>query len=591
VGELLFQRRSVFAGAWLALLLVGGWLWIGPAAGSPDDRVVVRVYYDDIGDLSKLGGYDLWEYNNLDEGYVLAAVDRAGYDALVAAGWRVAIDREAGEQLARRDSSGDGFYGGYRTVAELFADLEAMNAAAPELTELVEYGQSYCLGRGGCLLPGGETLPGFPLRALRVTNEAVAGSSSIDGGAVTRGDKPVFILIANIHAREISTPELAMRFLDGLLDGYGTDADMTWLIDYHEIWVVPTVNPDGHWLEELGAQPDYSGPPFFQRKNADNDANTDGAADCSIWPPQSSAQFGIDLNRNHSFDWGSVGSSSEPCDMTYRGPSAASEVEVAALEALIRALVPDRRGPQVSDPAPRDTSGLLITLHSFSNLVLWPWGNLFDDPPNRADLQAIGDKFATYNGYTSCQAGPCLYPTSGATDDWAYGELGIPAFTFEIGNVFMPPYEEIDRRQWPDNGPALFYAAKIARTPYLTAHGPDTLDLTVTTGDEERAVRATISDITNGNRPIAGAVYSIDVPPWEAQALLPLTPGDGAFDSPVEEATAILATDELTAGRHILYAQGQDDAGNWGAVSATFFEVETVIIPTDFIFIPGVLNR
>jgi len=158
-------------------------------------------------------------------------------------------------------------------------------------------------------MKGGETLPGFPLLAMRVTNENRPGSSIINGENIAMGSKPVFFLMANIHAREITTPEIAMRFLEQLLDGYGNDPDVTWLVDHHEIWIVPTVNPDGHWLVELGETPAYDGPPFYQRKNANNDADNDGMPDCSAWPPGEAAQPGIDLNRNHSFEWDQGGTS------------------------------------------------------------------------------------------------------------------------------------------------------------------------------------------------------------------------------------------------------------------------------------------
>jgi len=546
-----------------------------PAGSDTNAPLVVRIYYDDIGDLTRLQAFDLWELNDLAAGYVLAAVDAAGYDTLLADGWRVAIDHQAAARLARREPRFSDFYGQYRTVAELYADLAAMNTAAPDLTELIAYGQSHCLAVGGCVTLGGEALPGHPLLALRVTNEAIAGSSTITGQTIVRGDKPIFLLMANIHSREITTPELAMRYLDALLDGYGQDADVTWLVDYHEIWVIPTANPDGHWLVELGEDPDYGGQPFFQRKNANNDTDGNGEPDCTVWPPFTFAQYGIDLNRNHSFDWGPPGSSSEPCDMTYRGPSAASEAEVIALENLISALFPDQRAPDLNAPAPDDTTGLFITLHSFSNLVLWPWGNIEAPAPNKDDLQAIGDKFATYNGYTSCQPSLCLYITSGASDDWAYGELGIPAFTFEIGDEFMPPYSEIGARQWPDNGPALFYAAKIARTPYQTAHGPDVLALSVAGAEPSLTVTATINDENNGGLPIAAAHYTIDTPPWVLKVpLTPLTAADGAFDTPVETVTGTINTSGLLTGRHTLFVRGQDNAGNWGPVTAVFFEVQ-----------------
>jgi len=553
--------------------------------------VVARIYYTDPADLSRLTDVDLWEYNNVAEGYVLAAVGGDDLDALRAAGWRVAIDEAATAHLTRRDA-GPAFYNGYRSVDEIYAALDAAAAAHPELTELLTYGQSYCLGRGGCVTPGDDALAGYPLRAIRVTNEAVAGSSIISGDAVSRGEKPVFFLMAGIHAREITTSEIALRFLDLLLDGYGMDANITWLVDWHEIWIVPTANPDGHWLVELGQQPAYGGWPFMQRKNARLENGLDALDDCDVWPPDSGTQFGVDLNRNHSFAWGGSGSSGEPCDPTFRGVAPASESEVARLEALLSALFADRRGPAMDDPAPTDTVGLLITLHSFSNLVLWPWGHLYTDAPNRADLQAIGDKLATFNGYRSCQAAAfdCLYAAAGATDDWAYGELGIPAFTFEIGHEFMPPYSMIDAVQWPGNGPALLYAATIARTPYQTIHGPDAQNVLVGGPGPVRSVSATLDATSNSGLPIAAAEYTLDVPPWQEDALpVALTATDHVFDSSVEKVVGEVDTSALPPGDHILYLRGQDSAGNWGPVSAAFVAIGPAL-PVERLFLPAVLR-
>jgi hypothetical protein len=563
-----------------------------PTAWGGRTSVVARVYYDHPRDIARLSSYDVWEYHNVAAGYVLAALTGPEYDALRADGWRVAIDEPATAQLA--SPAAENFFAGeYRTVDELYADLDAAAAAYPDLTEPLTYGQSHCLGLGGCVTLGGDALPGYPLRAIRVTNEAVAGSSTIAEGVVAGGEKPVFFLMANIHAREITTPELAMRFLDLLLDGYGTDADVTWLVDYHEIWIVPTANPDGHWLVELGERPEYGGAPFYQRKNARLFNFLDEVDDCLVWPPDTGAHYGVDLNRNHTFAWGGDGSSDDPCAATFRGPGPVSESETARLEALLRALVPDQRGPDMDDPAPDDTTGLFITLHSFGDLILWPWGHLNVDAPNKADLQAIGDKLATFNGYRSCQsaAWDCLYPAAGASDDWAYGELGIPAFTFEVGTRFMPPYNDIDSSQWPENGPALLYAAKIARTPYQTIHGPDVLRLLVAGPGPIRGVSATIDATNNGNRPIAAAAYTLDTPPWQGDATpVPLAAADDAFDSPVETVLAELDTSALAPGRHTLYLRGQDDAGRWGPVSAAFFTVP-LAPPTEWLFLPAVAGQ
>ncbi len=563
------------------MLSCGGFVWFTPgfpsqtAAAPASDPVVVRLFYDDIRELDSLTAYDLWEYNNLAAGYILAAVDDRTYASLRRSGFRVAVDEEATARLSNRPAQAETFYEGYRSVAELHADMEALNQAFPRLTELVDYGQSYCLTRGGCPTPDGRVLSGHPLRALRITNENVPGGSVVTNGSIVQGSKPVFFLMANIHAREITTPEIAMRLLDELLVGYGVDADSTWVVDYHEIWVVPTANPDGHDIVRLGAAPVNGGFPFYQRKNANNDGDQNHVADCPVWPPSSAAQFGIDLNRNHSFGWGPTGSSDNPCHLTYRGLAAASEVEVDQLEALVRALIPDQRGPSLDDAAAKDSQGFFITLHSFGNMILWPWGHLSSQAPNYKDLKAIGDRLAFYNDYASCQATSCLYATSGASDDWAYGELGIPAFTFEIGDDFMPPYGEIDGRQWPDLAPALLYSMKISRTPYQTVHGPESSNVIVSGDDSALSVSAFVSDEANGDRPIAGAGYTIDIPPWANGATLqPLAAADDKYDSSRETVTGAITTATLAPGRHILFVQGYDAEGNWGPPSAALFDYQ-----------------
>src|SRR5262249_60629100 len=113
------------------------------------------------------------------------------------------------------------------------------------------------------------------------------------------------------------------------------------------------------------------------------------------------------------------------------GPVAVSEPETQALQDLVRSLFADQRGPGDTDPAPSSATGILITLHSYADLVLWPWGFTSAAAPNAAQLSAIGRKFAAYNGYTPQQSIQ-LYPTSGTTDDSAYGEPSIPAFTLDV---------------------------------------------------------------------------------------------------------------------------------------------------------------
>lgn len=577
-GRFSRSRRAI---AILALFAVLSVVWVAEARPfdqappSDPDTAVYRVYFDDVRDLESLAAFDIWTVSQTDDRYAVVAMNASERDALDAAGWRIDYDQPLTD-AAHAPRLRDLFFGEYRTVDELYADLDALNAAYPDISEIVTYGESECLAAGGCITPGGDELPGFPLRAIRITNEAIPGYSNLDQG-VERGEKPVLFMIAAIHSREITTPELAMRFAGWLLEGYGQDPNATWLVDWHEVWIVPTANPDGHWLVELGTQPPYNRTPLSHRKNANMDADGDGELDCIFWPSSSAAQFGIDLNRNHSFGWGPPGSSTVPCDLTYRGLAPGSEREVAGLETLVSALIPDQRGEGLTEAAPDDTTGIFITVHSYSELVLWPWGGFYQPAPNRDGLKAIGDKLASFNGYWSCQPTECLYAANGASDDWAYGALGIPAFTFEVGTEFMPPYYEIDAYQWPENKPAWVYAARIARTPYLTVLGPDSQEATVVS--ETQTASVILDDSDTGNNTIAGAEYSIGKPFWDpAHVAKPLTAVDGAFDSPTETASASLDVSGVADGRHLVYFRGRDSEGNWGAVTAAFLEVGREVI-------------
>ena len=221
-------NKFIFILGFILATVVGGVQWRhltalpnNPAAppSTSDTPLVIRIYYDDLKDLGQLQAYDVWEFNNLAEKYVLAAVDTAGYQSLIRQGWTVTVEPDAAELYLRSAAGDEAFYNGYRTVDELYADLEYLNTNVPDLTELVVYGQSHCLAKGGCTTLGGDVLPGYPLQAFRITNEGIPGSSNLSGQSISQGTKPVFFLMANIHSREITTPELAMR-----LGGYPVTA-------------------------------------------------------------------------------------------------------------------------------------------------------------------------------------------------------------------------------------------------------------------------------------------------------------------------------------------------------------------------------
>ena len=246
-----------------------------------------------------------------------------------------------------------------------------------------------------------------------------------------------------------------------------------------------------------------------------------------------SSQEGIDINRNFDIDWGRTGTSRDPCNLTYGGPEADSEPETTAQEALMRDLYRDRRDPGMEDPAPRGTTGSMLTLHSYSDLVLLPWGFTTEHAPNEEGLRSFGFRMSHFNGYETGQSGEILYNSSGATEDWLYAELGVPGFTWEIGSGscggFFPPYSCQDGF-WDTNRDALMYTAEAARQPYALTLGPTTTQakakpkggkLVVSAITDDDAYGTSGVDRPDAQRITAARIY-VGKAPWEGGTPKPM---------------------------------------------------------------------
>ncbi len=532
----------------------------------PAQRQTMRAYFDDVRKARAIahGSYETLA-SPYELGYLIVQVNAAEARELRALGFRLESDphwltqqreqarMEAGERRRQALAAGDrralaGIpnYSCYPTVEEVFTEAQAMVSAKPQLASWIDVGDSWEKSRG---------TGGYDLRVLKLSNSAVSGS------------KPKLFVNAGIHAREYTTTPLVLEFARKLLNGHGVDADATWILDHHEIHLLLSTNPDGRKKAETG---------LLWRKNT----NT---AYCGA----TSNSRGADLNRNFGFGWNSTGgsgSSGNACSETYRGPSAASEPETQAVEAYIRSLWPDRRGPNRTDPAPLDTSGIHLDIHSHGRLLLWPWGTNGSVAGNDTQLATLGRKFSYWNGHTP-QRSLDLYETDGTSDGPSYGELGVAAFTFELGTAFFEQCSYYTNTLLPGNMPALIYAAKVVRTPYQTPAGPDITQLSLSasrvTAGTPVTLDARVDDTrynqSNGTEPtqaVAAAEAYVDVPPWQggAQALA-LTAVDGSFNSSVEAVRGTLNTSGLGTGRHLVYVRGKDAAGNWGAFSAVFLDI------------------
>ena len=506
------------------------------AASEPQTRVV-RVYYpDDITRNRILISFEsaLLE-TRYEEGYHLIEATQADVDKLEAVGLTVKEDLFYRPPVRRLPG-----YSCYETVEETFAVAQGLTSSHPDLAEWTDIGDSWEKEAG---------LGGYDIMALKLTN-------SSEGA-----DKPRVLLTCALHAREYTTAALCLDFAEYLVAGYDSNPDATWLLDHHEIHLVLQANPDGRKKAESG---------LLWRKNTNQ-------AYCGV----TSVFRGADLNRNFPFQWDCCGGSSgNACANDFRGASAASEPEVSALVDYARSLFPDQKGPDPSDPVPSDASGIAIDVHSYGELWLWPWGHTLEPAPNADALQTLGRKLAYWNGYWPGQA-VGLYPTDGASDDFFYGDLGIAAFTLELGTDFFESCSVYETEIMPNTLPSLIYAAKVARTPYQTPAGPDIVSVmsessTILWGEPFALTVEADDSRYNGvngaeaTQNLIGGEYYIDVPPWDGGVALAMSPADGAFDSSYEVMSASLATEALSLGRHIVFVRARDADGNWGAMGSVF---------------------
>ena len=457
-----FLVLGALVAALFAMVLQGGATAVAvPTPDATAQALVLRVVSPSKTQVAALStSYDLLEAKTGGDYFVLGDVSTLA--ALRAQGYQARTERKlpALPKATATTKSGlqaDGsisaaaygtFYGGYHTIDAQLQHLRDVAAAYPTLATVVDYGDSWRKTQG--------LTTGYDLLAICITKLAAG-----DCARSTSAPKPRSVVVSAIHSRELATAEISWNWIDYLTAGYGTDTTITNLLNTTEIWVIPVINPDGRKIVEGGGNS-----PYYQRKNGNNSRGS-----CSN-PPTASNQYGVDLNRNSTFHWGGVGSSTSVCTQTYRGVSAASEPETAALQGLFNSLFADNRGTAITDAAPATTTGTMMTYHSYAGLVLYPWGDNNSLAPNGAKLRTLALKMASYNGYTAGQGGNVLYQTTGTTDDDLYGRLGVAAFTTELGasgtscDGFMPPFSCVASRFWPQERQSLIALATAAAGPY-----------------------------------------------------------------------------------------------------------------------------
>ena len=289
----------------------------------------------------------------------------------------------------------------YHNYAETNAELDRIVANHPDIASKFSIGTSY-------------------------EGRAIYGVKISDNVAVDENE-PEVLFDANQHAREHITVEQALYLADLFTGSYGTDARVKSLVDSREFWIIPMVNPDGSEYDIA------SGTYQSWRKNRQPNGT-------------SRKNIGTDLNRNWGYQWGCCnGSSGTASSETYRGAAPFSAPETQR----VRDFVLSRRIGGVQQIK------VNIDLHSFSELILWPFGYTRADTGTDMSVDqhdvfsTIGGQMAAANGYTPKQESD-LYIADGTLNDWMFHDQGIFSYTFEMypiwccsGGDFYPPDEQI----------------------------------------------------------------------------------------------------------------------------------------------------
>ena len=274
-----------------------------------------------------------------------------------------------------------GSMGGYYTFQEIEEHIDEVCALNPDIVSTK--------------VSIGTTLEGRNIWAIKISD-----NPNVDE------DEPEVLYTGLHHAREPMSYMNLFYFMYWILESYPQDPLAKHIVDNREMWFVPAVNPDGLVYNQSIA-PNGGG---MQRKNMKET--------CGFGTPD-----GVDLNRNYSYYWGydNEGSSNDGCNETYRGFSQFSEPETQAVRDFVEV---------------RDFK-IALNYHSYSNLLIYPFGYTYNNVVPEDDLEIFieyGQDMVQYNGYELGTGPELLYTVNGEACDWMYGDQGIYAYTPEIGS-------------------------------------------------------------------------------------------------------------------------------------------------------------
>nr|XP_044606173.1 carboxypeptidase A4 isoform X2 [Equus asinus] len=161
--------------------------------------------------------------------------------------------------------------------------------------------------------------------------------------------RPAVWLNAGIHSREWISQATAIWTARKIVSDYGKDPAITSILEKMDIFLLPVANPDGYV--------------YTQTKNR-------------LWRKTRSLNsrspcIGADPNRNWNSSFAGAGTSNNPCSEVYHGPHANSEVEVKSVVDFIQQ---------------HGNFKCFIDLHSYSQLLMYPYGYTVNKAPDAEEL-------------------------------------------------------------------------------------------------------------------------------------------------------------------------------------------------------------
>lgn len=274
-----------------------------------------------------------------------------------------------------------GTMGGFYTYDEFIAEIDAMATLYPSLITVKAPINTF------------QTSEGRPIYFLRLSDNATVDEA-----------EPEVLYTSIHHAREPNSLSATLFYMWYLLENYATSEEIQYLVNNTELYFVPMVNPDGY-IYNVTTEPGGGG---LWRKNRRDIGD---------------GNFGVDLNRNYSYGWGTTGISFDTSSDVYPGTGAFSEPETQAIKWLC-----ENRDFQFA-----------FNAHTYSDLLLFPIGTTTTEFAEDHDyFDAYSRHMVQHNGYVN-QKSSALYPASGDSDDYMYIEdLAIKpeiyAITPEIGS-------------------------------------------------------------------------------------------------------------------------------------------------------------